>query len=743
MDTYLFYLIILFILAISDLMVGVANDAVNFINSAMGSKVSSRKVILIFAAIGILIGSLFSSGMMEVARKGIFNPAMFTFPELMLVFLSVMFVDVLFLDLYNTFGLPTSTTVSMVSSLLGASVIMSLVKINKIGQDISRIVNYINVVKVTGIFSAIFISVLISFTVGCIIQYLSRIIFTFDYEKKLKRYGAVWGSLALTSIVYFIFVKGIKGTSFIPNAVIEWVLQNTLFVLSINFVFWALIIELLILFTNINILKPIVLIGTSSLALAFAANDLVNFIGVPLAALSSYMLALRSSNPYLLTMEGLLKPANTNPLILLAAGLIMILTIWKSKKAQTVTKTEINLGRQFDGYEKFDSSPIARSIVRIGILLGNKVKSVLPSKIYKKINKRFDTSKIDDNYKKNDKPAFDLIRATVNLMVSSNLISLGTAYTLPLSTTYVTFMVAMGTSFADRSWGRESAVYRVNGVITVIAGWVLTAFIAFIAAGIFTIAFYYGGVIAVVAVSIFSIYTISKTSLIHKKSESKIHEKELVYSGNVEPNNSLLEDINQNFHYALNIFDEIYEGLTNEKRKILKKALKKSKEFGEYNELIIRKLLHSVHYLDNGVNEKLDIGKVISSFRELADTFNDISKYSFDHIDNNHSGLIKEQIIDFKHLKDLLTNLLEISVNVLSKQNFLNIDEVENIVQELNRMIKKISKNQVKLMKNGTVKPRTNLLFLNILFKTERIADDILTIINFGKHLSNQKSNIN
>ncbi|MEG8946280.1 inorganic phosphate transporter [Rosettibacter firmus] len=745
METYLFFLFILIILAISDLMVGVANDAVNFINSAVGSKVSTRKVILSFATVGILFGALFSSGMMEVARKGIFNPSMFTFPNLMIVFLAVMFVDVLFLDFYNTFGLPTSTTVSMVSSLFGASVFMSLIKIHEANSSIDNIVNYINVVKVTGIFSAIFLSVLISFTAGSIIQFLSRLIFTFNYEKRLKRYGAIWGSLALTSIVYFIFVKGIKGASFLSDDIIKWVLQNSIIVLTISFVFWALILEMVILFTNINILKPIVLIGTSSLALSFAANDLVNFIGVPLAGLSSYKLASNSTNPFTMTMEGLLEPAKTNPLLLLAAGLIMALTIWKSKKAQTVTRTEINLGRQFDGYEKFDSSPIARSIVRVSFLFGKKVKSIIPKKIYKKIDKRFDSDNVEyTGHNKKEKPAFDLIRATVNLMVSSCLISLGTAYTLPLSTTYVTFMVAMGTSFADRSWGRESAVYRVSGVITVIAGWVLTAFIAFLMAGILTLIFYYGKLAAVIGTSILTIYIFIRTALIHKEADKKIQKKELVFSGDgvaLIPE-SILEDVMHCLNQTINIYEDIYSGLTNEKRKQLKKAIKESQELEEHSELVIRKLLNSIHYLENGYDEDIDFGKAISSFREISNSLIEISEISFNHVDNNHSGFVKEQKEDFKHLRNNLIDLINTATKKINKEDSRKIDDIEDNVKDIKKFIKKISKNQLSLLKNGTVKPRTNLLFLNLLFKTENIADNVLTIMNFSRFITESKKMI-
>lgn len=744
MGTYLFFLIILIVLAISDLVVGVANDAVNFINSAVGSKVAPKRIILLVASIGVIIGTLFSSGMMEVARKGIFNPSMFTLPDLMIVFLGVMFVDVLLKDFYNTFGLPTSTTVSMVASLLGGSVAMSFIKIYHSRQSIEQIVNYINTIKVTGIFSAIFLSVIISFAAGSIIQFLSRLLFTFNYERKLKRYGAIWGSLALSSITYFIFIKGIKGTSFLSDEVINWVIQNSVLVLGCSFILWVIVLQLLLWFTKINILKPIVLIGTMSLALAFAANDLVNFIGVPLAGLSSYQIAVKSENPLTITMQALSEPAKTNPLLLLSAGIVMIVTIWKSKKAQTVTKTEINLGRQFDGYEKFDSSPIARSIVRVSISLGRKIRSIIPNRIYKKIEKRFDISKIEHSkHDKKDRPAFDLVRATVNLMVSSSLISLGTAYTLPLSTTYVTFMVAMATSFADRSWGRESAVYRVNGVITVIAGWVLTAFIAFLMAVVLTLILFYGGITSVIATCSLAVYLVVKTSMLHKTKEKKSQKKELAFIGDGKADiiNSLIDDMNQYFKHANKIYDEVYSGLIDEKRRQLKKAYKEAKELIEHGEIITSKLLHSAQFLeDDDLKDEMDFGKAISSVKELSNSFTEIAKLSFEHIDNNHSGLAKEQREDFKQLKNLLSDVLDFTIKKISNKELAKLDEFNDKLNNLKKSLKKISKNQIVHIKKGIAKPRTNLLFLNILFKTENISENISTIINFNKELFNHKS---
>ncbi|MBI1939306.1 MAG: inorganic phosphate transporter [Ignavibacteriales bacterium] len=742
METYLFLVIILFVLATSDLIVGVANDAINFLNSALGSKVAPRHIILIVASLGVLVGTLFSSGMMEVARSGFFKPEMFRLQEVMVIFLAVMFTDVLLLDFFNTFGLPTSTTVSLVSSLFGGSVVLSLVKINQAGLNIESLGNYINTGRTFGIFSAILISVVVSFTAGSIVQYLSRLIFTFNFEKTLKRYGAIWGSLALTSITYFIFIKGAKGTTFLTPEMIKWITDHTMIVLGINILGWTVILQLLLWFTKINILKPIVLIGTFSLALAFAANDLVNFIGVPLAGLSSFQIASGGSNPLGMTMDALNEPVKSNSFILIIAGLVMVGTLWFNKKARTVAKTEINLGRQFEGYEKFDSSVFARSLVRISISIGQSIKKILPEKVYDKFQNRFDQPQID--YSKQDKkerPAFDFIRATVNLMVASSLISLGTAYKLPLSTTYVTFMVAMSSSFSDKAWGRDSAVYRVSGVLTVIAGWFFTAFIAFASSSILCLLMYFGGLPVTIAIVALAVFLIVRSNILHKAKEKKAAKMEaIVAEGKSVLFDSLVEDMKSLLLSIHEIYDDVYSGLVNENRSKLKKAYKEAKELDDHGSVMIGKLMQGTQYFDDTeLKEEFTVGKAISSVRELSFSLMEISKLSFDHVDNNHSGLAKEQKEDFKQLKDDLTSQLDLVAKKLSQKDFAKLEDLQEKVHNLSKSIRKLDKNQIQHIKKGTSKARTNLLFLNILFKSESISNSVAELLKFNGELLNSK----
>ncbi|MDQ7816330.1 MAG: inorganic phosphate transporter [Melioribacteraceae bacterium] len=748
METYLILVIILFVLAASDLIIGVANDAVNFLNSSLGSKVAPRHIILIVASLGVVVGTLFSSGMMEVARSGFFNPQMFTLNEVMVIFLGVMFTDVLLLDLFNTFGLPTSTTVSLVSSLFGGSVVMGLMKLSQTGRSIEFLGEYINTGRALGIFSAILISVVVSFIAGALVQYLSRLVFTYNFERTIKRYGAIWGAFALTAITYFIFIKGAKGTTFLTEDTISWIYSHTMAVLGLSILIWSIILQLFLWFTKINILRPIVLIGTFSLALAFAANDLVNFIGVPLAGLSSYQIASQSSDPLGITMNALLEPARTNNFILIIAGLVMVGTLWFNKKARTVTKTEINLGRQSEGYEKFESSGLARSIVRGAILVGQSVKRIIPEKIYKKIDDRFDTSKIDySRFDKKNKPSFDFIRAIVNLMVASSLISLGTAYKLPLSTTYVTFMVAMSTSFSDRAWGRESAVYRVSGVLTVVAGWFFTAFIAFTCTSILTLAMYYGGLPVTILIVLIGMFIIFRTNILHAKREKKNSKLEAAATSDEKTNllDNLASDVKQFLSTAHNIYDDIYSGLVNENRKKLKRALKETKDLDENGSIIMSKILQGAVFIeDTFSNNELNLGKTVSSIRDVSASLHDISKISFEHVDNNHSGLSKEQKEDFKELKNLITSEFDLVASKFAKKDLSKLEDLQEKIYEIKKSIKRLDKNQINRIKNGSTKIRTNLLFMNILSKTDSISDNVSEIISFNKGLlNNKKQSIN
>nr|HPI22823.1 inorganic phosphate transporter [Spirochaetota bacterium] len=471
MELIILSLVILGILAIFDLVVGVSNDAVNFLNSAIGARVASIKVILIVAGLGIMAGVTFSSGMMEVARKGIFHPEHFILPELLIIFVAVMLTDVLLLDLFNTFGLPTSTTVSIIFELLGASVAVSLIKIYAANESFVLLGQYINTAKVLAIISGIFLSVAIAFSVGIAAQFFSRMLFTFDYGKRLRRYGGIWGGLALTMIVYFIIIKGAKGASFLTQQHMDWIHVNTVAILCATFVGSTALLQALIVVANVNILRPIVLAGTFALAMAFAANDLVNFIGVPLAGFGAYASGMAAANPLTATMEALKEPVRTDTLLLLAAGAVMVLTLFYSKKARTVTKTEVSLGRQDEGAERFESFFLARIIVRMGTGFMEGLRTVLPGRLVRAVAARKDMSMAQPAATADGEvPSFDLIRASVNMMVASALVSFATSLKLPLSTTYVTFMVAMGTSLADGAWDRESAVYRVSGVLMVIGG---------------------------------------------------------------------------------------------------------------------------------------------------------------------------------------------------------------------------------------------------------------------------------
>jgi phosphate/sulfate permease len=528
-NIYLFMIIALAVLAITDLVVGVSNDAVNFLNSAIGSKAISFKTIMIVASVGIAFGAISSSGMMEVARKGIFNPSEFVFAEIMIIFMAVMITDILLLDFFNTLGMPTSTTVSIVFELLGAAVAISMVKIYASDGGVSDLVQYINTEKATEIILGILLSVVVAFTIGALIQFVSRILISFKFEEKPKWIGAVFGGFAITAIVYFILVKGLKGTSILSPEISMFIgTQPELFILG-NILFWSILSFVVTQFLNWNIYTVIIVLGTFALAMAFAGNDLVNFIGVPLAALASYeswqASGILASE---FNMKGLNTASQAPTYLLLASGLIMVITLWFSSKAKNVVKTSVDLSRQDEGDERFQPNYLSRQIVKYSIMASENLSGIIPKNIQKRINSQFEKPYVYiPKSKVKDLPAFDLIRASVNLMVASVLISLATSMKLPLSTTYVTFMVAMGTSLADRAWGPESAVYRVAGVLNVIGGWFFTAFSAFTAAAIIAYIIHLGGIVAIGILLTLAFLLIGKNYLSHSKKmkETKLEEK--------------------------------------------------------------------------------------------------------------------------------------------------------------------------------------------------------------------------
>ena len=664
MDLYFFFVIILVGLAVFDLMVGVSNDAVNFLNSSIGSRVAPRAVIMIIASLGILAGVTFSSGMMEVARKGIFHPEYFHMPELMTIFLAVMLTDVILLDLFNTFGLPTSTTVSIVFELLGAAVAVSLIKIHAAGDSYATLVNYINTGKALAIIMGILLSVVVAFLFGVLAQFATRILFTFDFAKGLNRYSGVWGGLALSVITYFILIKGAKGTSFLTPEAVSWIKSNALIILSGNFLIFGIMFQLLTLFTRVNILKPIVLIGTFALAMAFAANDLVNFIGVPLAGLSAYQFSAGSLNPLTVTMEALQKPIQTNTFFLIIAGAIMVTTLWVSRKARTVTQTEVSLGRQDEGIERFGASALSRIIVRMFYGIFDFVRKFIPIPL-----KRIIAHRLDPNVCRSAPPAdgevpsFDMVRASVNLIVASAIVSFATSLKLPLSTTYVTFMVAMGTSLSDQAWGRESAVYRVTGVLTVIGGWFFTALAAFTSALFLAFIINLFKLPAILALVVISFFIIMTTYRFHFKKEKERKEIE-AFSLKVvtEPNAAIQTVFEQTGHFLKEISDNLgicFEAAVSEDRQRLRNAKSEADKIQKWSDIIVANIFKTLFLLHKEeIDHTQKYSQTIGSLKAIYESHNDIIIRILGHFENYHMGFIDVQKEELRHIKTYMTRLL-------------------------------------------------------------------------------------
>lgn len=608
-DFYVYIVAILVFLAVADLVVGVSNDAVNFLNSAIGSRVAPRHIILIVASAGVILGALFSNGMMEVARKGIFNPASFSFDEVMIIFLAVMLTDVILLDVFNTFGLPTSTTVSLVFELLGAAVAVSVFKVLESGQSLSVVGQYINSANTLTIVSSIFLSVSISFVVGAFVQWLSRFLFSFQYLPRLKWVGGVWSGLALTAILYFLLFKGLKGASFISSDFVAWVNARTTVLLVGTFVVSTLLMQALLTFFRVNVLRLVVLSGTFALAMAFAGNDLVNFIGVPLAGLDAFQTWQRSGlEPGALGMESLSAPVQTNTYFLLFAGVVMILTLWFSRKARTVTDTEVSLGsHQEDGVERFNSNWLARGIVWYTRKLTEGLARLIPGSWLHRAAECFKPAVAPEPHRA-QAPAFDLVRASVNLTVSASLIASATALKLPLSTTYVTFMVAMGTSLADRAWGRGSAVYRVAGVLNVIGGWFLTAVIAFTVACLWAGIIHFFGIWGVIGIVLLVVGLVSRTFVMHRAKERlKAHREKHEHQTDALTARHIIDETAQ---YASDLLQKIalayrqsVEGLLQEDRKQLEQARQTLKKLEQQSKDNKGRLFHSIKRLHDDAGE--------------------------------------------------------------------------------------------------------------------------------------------
>jgi phosphate/sulfate permease len=646
------------ILAVVDLVVGVSNDAVNFLNSAIGSKAIAFKKIMIIASLGVFVGAVFSSGMMEVARKGIFTPSEFYFDEIMFIFMAVMIGDILLLDFFNTLGLPTSTTVSIVFNLLGAAVVMALIKIGMSETETAAdLVKYINTEKAKQIISGILLSVVISFTIGMIVQWLSRLVFSFQYEKKVKNFGFVFAGLCLTAIGYFIFFKGLKGTPFYGE-IKDFLAQNMVLVIAAMFAFWTVLMFILDKLFKINVLVIVLGMGTFGLALAFAGNDLVNFIGVPMAAYHSYEAWSVSGIPASeFSMEILSEKVPTEPLLLFIAGAIMVITLAVSKKARTVADTSIDLSRQGEGSERFQPNFLSKAIVKGSSKLVQGLNFILPAGVKTKISSSFETPAIEISQEKaKELPAFDLIRASINLAVAGILISIATSMKLPLSTTYVTFMVAMGTSLADRAWGRESAVYRVAGVLNVIGGWFLTALTAFSIAGALTYIIYIGRGPAIAILLLLAAGLIVRNYLNHKKaSKNELDHTSLKKSASKTVQGIIDEsadNVAKSMYRTKRIFSGVVDGLASQDANALKKMRKRVGKFDDEVEELRNHLFYFIKNLDDtSVRGSNFYIMILANLTDVVQSLEFIAKKSYKHIDNAHKPLSPAQIQDLKDIE--------------------------------------------------------------------------------------------
>ena len=743
MEHYLYLVIItLVVLAVIDLMVGVSNDAVNFLNSGLGSKAIPFRLIMILASAGILCGAVFSSGMMEIARSGIYVPNMFSFNDVMVIFLAVMITDIILLDVFNYFGLPTSTTVSIVFELLGGAVCLGLYKIITTDGDYSALSDYINTEKASEIVVSILLSVAISFTLGMLVQYISRLFFTFQFEKRLKTVGVFFGGLALALISYFILIKGLKSVTFISKDIQSWIATHEFALLGGSFLLFTMI-SFLLTRLNINILKVIVGVGTFGLALSFAGNDLVNFIGVPVAAIQSigfFNAAGNGVDPNTYMMSELASSDIVAPMwILFVSGLVMIFTLWTSKKARTVIETEMNLSSQDSGTEKFQPNTLSRWIVRGFVNMGNIVSYLMPRTLQSKLDKRFEQSTSSSKHKSKDEPMFDMVRASVNLMVASSLIALGTSMKLPLSTTYVTFMVAMGTAFADRAWDRESAVYRVSGVFHVIGGWFFTAACAF--TGAFVIAYFLkiGGIVSFVVALIVLALLLYQNARSHKKKVAEQAEKKLQLEKSdirslqqvTEASANQISDViaKANLYYK-----EVVENLVNNdltSLNINKKLIKKlDKDLDSTND----NLYNFIRNLDDN-SAKSSRYYIISLgyLQDIIENLYNISNNAQTHVDNNHKPLRQSKGEDLHLIAEQLGGWFSEIYNMYKRLEFGNIDSVIKKRNKIQNTINELMDQQIQDIRTTDISPRNTRLYFSILLETNEMISSTFKLLKLHK----------
>lgn len=736
--SYLFVVLFMFALATIDLTVGVSNDAVNFLSAAVGSKAAKLKHVLIVAAVGVFVGAACSSGMMDVARNGIFDPVHFTFANVMCIYLAVVISDVFLLDLFNSLGLPTSTTVSMVFELLGASFITAI-----LSSDTG--LSTLNTDKALTIIISIFLSVAVAFVFGLIVQWISRLVFTFHYKKNLGRKIGIYGGFASTAIIYFMLVKGLKGSKLIalmPAGVSEFIYGDTMTFLLVTFAVCTVLMQLLHLM-KVNVLKIVVLMGTFSLAMAFAGNDLVNFIGVPLAGLASFTDFVNSgvANPNALMMTSLLESASTPFVYLLIAGVVMVVALATSKKAHTVLKTSIDLSSKNEGDEMFGSSRTARSMVRWSNSLGNAIVKIIPERTLRYIDSRFVAPEVQDNT-----VAYDLLRASVNLVMASLLIALGTSFKLPLSTTFVTFMVAMGTSLADRAWTRESAVFRITGVITVIGGWFITAGVAFAAGCLVAGLMNYGGWVVVFALIAVGLYSLFRSHMGNEK-DKEMQEGDLLFQEILKTTDrdavlSMLErhigicSSELVFRYS-NCLRESTDGLFTENLRTLRKTTRlisltkrEIKNLRRREAICLRRVEPSI-----AVRLSTDFHLVHNSLRQILYGLLRLTEPALDHVDNNFTPIDKEDMQRYVSLRLRAIKAMEEVATNLRLLNFADNDKLRATFEQIREDLRTFRHEVlVNMQKDGT-NLSTLTLLVHVIQETEQICAEMTDLAHFTVRL--------
>lgn len=746
METIYFgFVVFLFVLAVFDLMVGVSNDAVNFLQSAIGAKVAKFKTILTIAAIGIFAGAAMSNGMMEVARNGVFHPSFFSFQDVMFIFLAVMASDIVLLDIFNTLGMPTSTTVSMVFELLGGTFALALMKVA--GDPSLHVADLMNTSKALTMIMAIFVSVAIAFVVGAFVQYISRTLFTFVYKNNsLKWKIGIFGGLAFTAIIYFMLIKGLGNVSFISDAAHEWINTHSWTICGICFVVTAVLSQVLFAL-KVNVFKILVLTGTFALAMAFAGNDLVNFIGVPLAGYSSFQdySANAGGDAAGYMMDSLNGPAHTPVLFLIAAGLIMVISLATSKKAFNVVKTSVDLARQDAGDEMFGSSKMARVLVRFSTNTASALSELVPNGVKRWFAKRFD----NENVVLPQGAAFDEIRATVNLVVSSLLIALGTSLTLPLSTTYVTFMVAMGSSLADKAWGRESAVFRITGVISVIGGWFITAGAAFILCFLVALAMSLGGLAMASILIALSIVLLVRSNIKYKKKQAEekgdvVFNQMITSEDNAETFRLLTQHIRQGQSQFLDFVNVNYlnvtEGFISEDLSRLQKAESAMRKERQELKQRRRKEMLGLRRIDPGVAiEKstwFHLG--VNSCEDMLYSLRRICDPCEEHIDNSFVPLEKDRIKEFLPLRDTLLYLLKRAVVVISTENYTDSDKLREQCEEFKSCLSSTRQGQIERMQTSKENITVSYVYLNLLQETHEIASSLQHLLRASKHFAKE-----